>query len=152
MPPGAGCPKLGRMPLPYPALKPCPCQSGRSFASCCQPALNAERAAQTPEALMRSRYVAYALQDEAYLRRTWAAETCPDDLEATDGTRYQGLRIHRAEGDTVEFSAKLKLPDGRRGTLRERSTFEQRGGEWVYVDGVVLNSQAGVTDTPADKD
>lgn len=128
------------MPLPYPPLKPCPCGRGRSYASCCEPAhRGAARQpleAQTPEALMRSRYAAYVLQDEAYLLASWHPETRPQGLDLADGTRYLGLRVHCAQGDEVTFSATLRLPDGQRAQLRERSTFMRLDGRWVYVDGV----------------
>jgi SEC-C motif-containing protein len=85
---------------------------------------------------MRSRYVAYALRDTAYVRRTWHPDTCPPDLDLEeDGARYTGLTIHRAEGNEVEFTATLKV-GGRTQRLRERSTFTRLDGAWVYVDGV----------------
>lgn len=39
----------------------CPCQSGKSYAECCQPYHQRKVHAPTAEALMRSRYCAYAL-------------------------------------------------------------------------------------------
>ncbi|MFC4639347.1 YchJ family protein [Deinococcus hohokamensis] len=123
------------MPLPYPSLKPCPCGSGRSYAACCEPA-HRGAAPETPEALMRSRYAAYVLQDEAYLLASWHPETRPGTLDLSDGTRYLGLRVYRAQGDEVTFTATLRLPDGHRAQLRERSTFARLDGRWVYVDGV----------------
>ena len=35
----------------------------------------------------------------------------------------------------MTFTAQLRLPDGERYALRERSRFTQVGGQWVYVDG-----------------
>ena len=46
------------------APAPCPCGSGRAFDECCGPFLSGAAAAPTPEALMRSRYAAYALGDD----------------------------------------------------------------------------------------
>lgn len=122
------------MPRPHPPFKPCPCGSGRSYAACCQPYHRGERDAPTPETLMRSRYSAYALLDADYVRRTWHPDTCPADLDLNDGVRYTGLRIHRAEGDEVEFTATLKAPDGQTHRMRERSRFVSLGGRWVYLD------------------
>ncbi|NTX99432.1 YchJ family protein [Deinococcus sp. JMULE3] len=122
------------MPLAYPQFKSCPCGSGRSYGHCCGP-LHAGQAAATPEALMRSRYAAYALGDSAYVQRTWHPDTRPATLDLRDGTRYLGLRVHGAQGDEVTFTAQLRLPDGERYSLRERSRFTQLGGHWVYVDG-----------------
>lgn len=85
---------------------------------------------------MRSRYAAYALRDTGYVRRTWHPDTCPPDLDLDgDDTRYTGLTVHRARGEEVEFTATL-VAGGRRRRLRERSTFTQVGGAWVYLDGV----------------
>ncbi|MDL2344694.1 YchJ family protein [Deinococcus sp. MIMF12] len=124
-------------PLPTPALKPCPCGSGRSYGVCCGPRHTGERPAETPEALMRSRYTAYCLRDTDYVRRTWHPDTCPADLNLeADDTRYAGLTIHRAEGDGVEFTATFRA-GGRMGRMREHSQFARVGEAWVYVDGEV---------------
>ena len=120
------------MPRPYPPFKPCPCGSGRSYAACCQPFHMCEKQAPTPEDLMRSRYSAYALADAEYLRRSWHPDTVPAELDLNDGVKYTGLRIHRAEGDMVDFTASLKGPDGQLWRMRERSRFVQLGGRWVY--------------------
>ena len=53
------------------APAPCPCGSGRTFDECCGPFLSGAAAALTPEALMRSRYTAYAVGDDAYVLATW---------------------------------------------------------------------------------
>ncbi|WP_410106547.1 YchJ family protein, partial [Sutterella wadsworthensis] len=58
----------------------CPCGSGRRFADCCGLYLSGGSqalGAPTPEALMRSRYSAYACGDDAYVLATWAPETRP---------------------------------------------------------------------------
>lgn len=84
---------------------------------------------------MRSRYSAYALRDTAYVRRTWHPDTCPRDLNLEeDGAKYTGLTVHSAQDNEVTFTATLKV-GGRAHRLRERSTFEWRNGEWVYVSG-----------------
>jgi len=38
----------------------CPCESGKEYDACCGPIINGSQAARTAEALMRSRYSAYA--------------------------------------------------------------------------------------------
>ncbi|CAH2779163.1 MAG: UPF0225 protein YchJ [uncultured Caballeronia sp.] len=93
-------------------------------------------------ALMRSRYTAYVLGNTAYLRATWAATTCPRDLEtsADPTTRWLRLQIKRhtpidADHAEVEFVARYKL-GGRAFRLHETSRFEgSAAGRWVYVDG-----------------
>ncbi|CAH2801710.1 MAG: UPF0225 protein YchJ [Candidatus Burkholderia crenata] len=92
--------------------------------------------------LMRSRYTAYVLGNTAYLRATWAATTCPRDLEtsADPATRWLGLQIKRhtpidADHAEVEFVARYKL-GGRAFRLHETGRFERdAAGRWVYVDG-----------------
>ncbi|MFC6592491.1 YchJ family protein [Deinococcus lacus] len=85
---------------------------------------------------MRSRYSAYALADADYVQATWHPDTCPATLDLADGTRYLGLRIHRAGPDTVEFTADLRGPGGERFKLREHSRFVQWQGRWVYLDAL----------------
>ncbi|MBZ9749255.1 hypothetical protein K7W42_00100 [Deinococcus sp. HMF7604] len=123
------------MALAYPPFKSCPCGSSRSYAHCCSP-LHAGAPAPSPEALMRSRYSAYALGDAAYVLRTWHPDTRPDTLNLQGGTRYVGLRVHSAQGNEVDFTAQLKLEGGERYSFRERSLFRQDGEQWLYLRGV----------------
>lgn len=125
------------MPLPYPALKPCPCGSGKSYARCCQPYHTGATLPDTPEQLMRSRYSAYALQDVNYVLATCHPDKRPTDLDLNDGIRYTGLKIHEASGNEVDFTASMKTPDGQVHRFRERSCFERLNGRWVYLDGTV---------------
>jgi SEC-C motif domain protein len=96
--------------------------------------------------LMRSRYSAYVLGETAYRRDTWAAHTCPADLDANpdaaDAPRWLGLQINRfSEQDEshaeVEFVARFKV-GGRAHRLHETSRFVRGDdGRWRYVDGDV---------------
>jgi SEC-C motif domain protein len=101
--------------------------------------------------LMRSRYTAYVLGDTAYLRATWAPETCPADLDASEAsesssarTRWLGLDIKRhtsidANHEEVEFVARYKV-DGRAHRLHEASRFRKNEqGRWIYIDGEIKN-------------
>jgi SEC-C motif domain protein len=89
---------------------------------------------------MRSRYSAYVYGLEEYLRRTWAEETRPADLDVVTPPqpKWMGLEVLRAEeqGDIamVEFIARCKI-NGRAEGLQERSRFVRRDGRWYYVDG-----------------
>ena len=89
---------------------------------------------------MRSRYSAYVVGDVAYLRHSWAPETCPPDLALDPAIRWTGLRIVDTDGGgalaatgVVEFIADYEAPSGR-GIRAERSTFRREAGPWVYVD------------------
>ena len=118
----------------------CPCGGG-TYETCCGPYHAASAEAPTAEALMRSRYSAFALGLGDYLWRTWHPRTRPDTVTLGD-TAWIGLEIldvvdgtERDQQGVVEFVA--SYVEGRhRGRMRERSTFERRGGRWLYVDAV----------------
>lgn len=120
----------------------CLCGSGASFAACCGPYLEQGAVAPTAEALMRSRYSAYALKNEAYLLATWQAGTRPSELNLAAGAlTWLGLEVRRTDagqpGDSegvVEFSARY-LCGGKEGTLSELSRFVQERGKWFYLSG-----------------
>ncbi|MBB3232946.1 YchJ family protein [Halomonas stenophila] len=116
---------------------PCPCGSGLPLADCCGPYHRGEPAP-TPEALMRSRYSAFALGLTDYLLATWAPETRPASLPPDDATRWVGLEIldHEHAGDTGRVHFRATFREGRRwGVLEEVSRFRREAGRWRYVDG-----------------
>lgn len=116
------------------------------YAQCCGRFIDDAAVPATALELMCSRYTAYVLGDEAYLRATWAPETCPADLDvdpaAVGAPRWLGLAIKRHEqrDDThaiVEFVARYKT-GGRAFRLHETSRFTRgEDGRWRYVDGDV---------------
>ena len=133
------------MPTPSTSAA-CPC-GGASYASCCGPYIAGDALPPTAEALMRSRYTAFTLRDEPYLRATWHASTRPARLELEPGIQWLGLdvRAHRVRDDThaeVEFVARSRLGGGPARRLHERSRFvrEREGGveRWFYVDGTLF--------------
>ncbi|WP_243716330.1 YchJ family protein [Actinomadura darangshiensis] len=102
-----------------------------------------EAAAETAEELMRSRFSAFAMEDEAYLLRTWHPATRPERVGFEDGMRWTRLEIVRAEAGgpdddkgLVEFRARY-LIGAEPGELHEISRFMRHDGEWVYVRGKV---------------
>ncbi|MYR05291.1 hypothetical protein GTV32_02685 [Gordonia sp. SID5947] len=121
----------------------CPCTSGLAFDDCCGPVLSGERKAGTAEALMRSRFTAFALGDREHLLASWHPRTRPRVLDLDDTQEWYRLDIESTSGGTpfektgeVVFTAYHRR-DGIRGTLHERSRFERFDGRWVYVDGFV---------------
>lgn len=130
-----------------PASKACPCGSGAPLETCCGPILNGAPAT-SPEALMRSRYTAYALGHVRHLIRTThplSPHARPDDAAwAVELSRYcasvrfTGLEVLEASasGDVghVSFVARLRH-GGQDAALRERSRFERLAGRWTYRDG-----------------
>ncbi len=120
--------------------KLCPCESGKTYNTCCEPAHNGSPAA-TAEALMRSRYTAYVLGLEDYLLKTWAVETRPATLNLSEdkATKWLGLQVKRAENTsettaTVEFVARYKI-GGKAERLHEISQFVHVDGCWYYLVG-----------------
>ena len=139
--PGATLPVM-TSPFTVPSRE-CPCGSGAAYDVCCGP-LHDGAPPETAEALMRSRYSAYAVGHLDYVFRTWHPRTRPADLTSTPGTIWVGLEVLRtAEGGPsddvgeVEFRARFRTPDGEH-VLHETSRFERRRGRWVYVDGDVV--------------
>lgn len=130
---------------------PCPCGRPLPYADCCG-RWHTGAPAPDAEALMRSRYSAYVRGLTAYLRATWAPETCPPLIEPDPpGHRWLGLEVRRhtvidADHATVAFVARSKL-GGRAHRHHETSRFERRGGRWLYVDGDV-GGGAGSGPTP----
>jgi len=128
-------------------MNDCPCGSGKDFAACCGPYIAGDAPAPTAEALMRSRYSAYATANAKYLKDT-LAKGVDDGDELSDAeiakADWTGLEIRDTEAggvddDTgeVEFTAYYTAQDGERFAHRERSTFAREDGRWVYVDGVI---------------
>ncbi|MGV6859141.1 MAG: YchJ family protein [bacterium] len=124
---------------------PCHCGSTLPFSQCCEPALTGEQPALTAEALMRSRYTAYVLENWRYLYKTWHPQTRPTrkELARTSSTHWEKLEVVNTEAGTasdssgqVEFIATF-IEAGAVHQLHETSRFEKLGGAWVYVDGQI---------------
>jgi SEC-C motif-containing protein len=117
---------------------PCPCGGG-AYTQCCGRFISGEKVPQTALELMRSRYTAYTMQDDAYLQSTWHCSTRPVEEKITEaGLKWLGLEVrkHVPAGDeaTVEFIARYKV-GGRAHRLHEISRFVREDGRWFYVDG-----------------
>ena len=132
---------------------PCPCGKG-ALASCCGRFISGAEIPASADLLMRSRYSAYALRDEAYLRATWFPDTLPEEeLTGETDVKWIGLDIRKhthapdADTATVEFVARFKVA-GRAHRLHEISNFVRQpdaAGQprWYYVDGVFPDDQQG---------
>jgi SEC-C motif-containing protein len=95
------------------------------------------------EALMRSRYAAYAALDRDWLMATWHASTRPAQIELEPSIKWLGLDVkqHRIVDNDhaeVEFVARYRVGGARAGRIHERSRFVREGGRWYYVDGDAL--------------
>ncbi len=123
----------------------CLCDSGKLFKFCCQPYVEQINDAPTAEALMRSRYTAFVLHREDYLRYSWHPDTCPKTVHINENTQWLGLKIINtvaggAKGDTgeVEFVARNKV-NGKASRLHECSRFKRFENHWVYLDGEIAD-------------
>ena len=120
----------------------CPCGLPEPYERCCGRFHKGEGPAPTAEALMRSRYSAFSVGDEAYLLRTWHPATRPAEAGADRRTRWTGLEVLETDRGgpfdtegTVRFRAHY-VERGRRGQLEENSRFVRHEGAWVYVGQV----------------
>ena len=129
------------------SITACPCGTGKGFALCCGP-LIAGKAAVTAEALMRSRYSAFALGDIDYIQNTSAGEARLKldraELERSlPGTQWLGLEIKDVRGGqagdtvgTVKFKVVFRQ-GGQLHTQTEQSEFRRIDLAWRYCSGEV---------------
>ncbi|OJF13056.1 YchJ family protein [Couchioplanes caeruleus] len=122
----------------------CPCGLGQPYGECCRPAHQGHAPA-TAEALMRSRYAAFALDDAPYVLRSWHPDTRPESVEPDPALRWIGLDVVEATGGglfdaegVVEFCAHYQ-DGGKPGDMRERSRFVRHDGQWVYWGPILTN-------------
>ena len=122
----------------------CPCNSGNEFDACCGQYLSGAAIAPTPEALMRSRYTAFAQDNMEYLRQSMVEEHReefhPDDVRRWNKeTQWLDLTVLESsvdgENGMVRFQATFRHK-GANQSLTEHSRFVRREGCWYYLDGL----------------
>ena len=139
--------------------KPCPCHSGKPYASCCEP-YHQGKAPDNALALMRSRFSAYVLKLADYIIQTtspqkqkehadlkkWKAEI----LFFSENTVFEKLEIikfippnKQAKEAFVTFKAHLKQ-NNTNVSFTEKSRFEKIDGKWFYLDGKISPSQSNL--------
>lgn len=123
----------------------CPCCSGKSYEECCKPFHKAEKHAPTAEALMRSRFSAFAIPNGEYLMET----TLPakrkfhnkEDLhewgEINEWTKLEIIK--KPTLNQVEFKAYYKDEKGKMHLHHELSDFQEIDNRWYYVSGTFLD-------------
>jgi SEC-C motif-containing protein len=116
----------------------CPCGLADDYDACCG-RFHAGTPAPMAEALMRSRYSAFAVGDAGYLLRTWHPSRRPADRALDPDTEWKRLAVLETEEGgtfdqtgTVTFRA-VYVHDGQRGVLAEKSRFARQDGRWVYL-------------------
>lgn len=87
---------------------------------------------------MRSRFTAFVLKLEDYLRTSWHQSTRPLTLDLQDSPDWVALQVldSKQTGDRgqVHFKAVYRLPSGW-GYLEENSEFVREQGQWYYLQG-----------------
>jgi SEC-C motif-containing protein len=118
----------------------CYCGSSQPYSTCCEPYIKSIKKAPTAEALMRSRYSAYAVLAADYLWNTTApSERKKHDksaiLDWAKSNQWLKLEILKATDTIVEFKAYYLDSNLRAQVHHEKSTFVNLQGSWYYVDG-----------------
>ena len=127
----------------------CPCQSGKEYDVCCGPIINGDRAAPTAEALMRSRYSAYAKGAVDHLTNSLH----PDNRDGYDpasvkqwANNADWLKLEivntsaGGENDNqgiVEFIATYR-EEGVAHAHHEVAEFSRLNGKWYFTDGKLV--------------
>jgi SEC-C motif-containing protein len=107
------------------------------YADCCEP-LHKGQTAVSAEALMRSRFSAFALQLNDYLLSSWHSSTRPDQLELETSTHWKRLEIISASNNTQQGSVHFKAyyqEQEQWHLLEETSKFVFENNHWFYHSG-----------------
>ena len=118
----------------------CYCGSTKQFEDCCEPIIKDSEKATTAEALMRSRYSAYASHQADYLvatthisQRKHYPKT--EILNWATTNKWLKLEIVKTTENTVEFKAYFSDNALQNHIHHELSTFTFENGSWFYVNG-----------------
>lgn len=122
----------------------CLCGSGLPYGQCCGLFHSGQTLPVTAEALMRSRFTAYALRNADYLSHTWDADRCPETIDfSREKAEWRKLEIIETKKGgakdgkgLVEFKAYF-IQEGEEYALHEISRFIKTANRWYYLDGVV---------------
>ncbi|KYG62859.1 hypothetical protein AZI87_16450 [Bdellovibrio bacteriovorus] len=127
----------------------CPCGSEKTYSECCGPYHSGKALAPTAEALMRSRYSAFAKNQMEYLRDTTDPQTLDlidedANKEWAERAKFLKLEIVKAEEKgtkgTVEFKAFYTVDDEEY-VHHEVSTFRKQAGEWFFKSGKIKSEK-----------
>ena len=118
----------------------CYCGCNKRFSDCCEPIIKGLQKATTAEALMRSRYSAYAAHEADYLVATTHISerkyhVKADILDWATTNKWLRLEIINSTENTVEFKAYFSDNMLQNHIHHELSTFIFENENWFYVDG-----------------
>ncbi len=126
----------------------CPCGSGLAFEACCENFLLEKAKPPTAQALMRSRYSAYAMGAVDYLFKTSGPKVRKEfDAENTkkwsESAEWPGIEILNEQGGgeadesaILEFIAHYSV-NGTTFDHHESATFAKKNGGWIFMDGKI---------------
>ena len=141
--------------------QPCPCGAGPTAAECCARFFAGERTDWPPtaEAMMRSRYSAYALGVIDHIMSTHHPGAAGEvDRKSTEKwsreATWLGLDIvstqsggESDETGEVEFIARYEI-GGTPLSHHERAQFRRHQGRWYYWDGAMVKPRPVVREQP----
>ena len=118
----------------------CYCGNSLLFQNCCEPYIKGIKEAPTAEALMRSRYSAYASAEANYLVATTHLSTRKfhkkaDILAWSKNNQWLKLEVLASTETTVTFKAYFLDENLKDQVHYEHSNFKLENGKWFYVDG-----------------
>ena len=121
----------------------CYCCSSLKYTDCCEPLIKKRQPASSAEALMRSRFSAYCLNDYEYIVATYsnaarADLSVRDIAQSAAGTQWFALNVNNTDpaSQIVEFTA-FFFENNKTGKLHETSEFVLENGEWRYHTGTI---------------
>ena len=125
----------------------CPCGSEVSFDLCCGPYLARQKKPCSPEALMRSRYVAFTKNDLDYIKQTMRGRALETFNEVEKNAlnqeiRWLGLEILETSATENEGIVTFQATFCCQGKLKkqvETSLFHKIDGTWYYVDALSIS-------------
>lgn len=129
----------------------CLCGSQQEYQACCKNVIEGVNQADSAEALMRSRYVAYALGNAKYLLDTTVPENRYEDdvaliKEFAQTAEWVALEVLKSKESgsraVVEFKA-YYLEKGQLKLHHEKSDFRQEEGVWFYEKGALYDTKIG---------
>ena len=127
----------------------CPCGSGSSLAQCCEPYINGDNLPPTPEALMRSRYTAFTLEDIQYIKKTMKGKALlKADIDETSAWMEQCKWLNLEVVNTQSKNPKLGIvhfiatyeQNSQIHKIEEISEFKKINNKWFYTQGRQLKN------------
>jgi SEC-C motif-containing protein len=137
----------------------CPCGTGRDYDACCGAYISGTSTAETAEALMRSRYTAFARGEVDFLTETihpqaregYNAEEVREWSKSADWLGFEVLSTSAGQADddngSVEFMASYRV-EGKVVRHHEMAEFRKEDGTWYFFDGKFMSQSPLKRDQP----